>query len=143
MSSVSSAVSGFLSSRRLGRLLAVCLLACCAYLPAAWAQPTETYRLYLDRDQNPATGCTATLRDRAGTQVVRGAEMLLSVDVGTAVGPLMLAECQNGQFGAAQQVAAGHALAQTVSAQQVVDHVELGVPLAALGATGRVALAVA
>lgn len=97
---------------------------------------TQTYQLYIDADQQAATGCPVTLTDRAGSVRSQGHEYRLTVsvdDAGAASAPL-LAACSAGSFGADAAVGSVAPTSTFVSTgTALTDQLELAVPLAAIG----------
>ncbi|MEJ8292154.1 RHS repeat-associated core domain-containing protein [Delftia tsuruhatensis] len=98
---------------RWNRLFAGLLLVAAACMPQqALAQPAApaSYRLFIDADANPATGCSAAVADRHGNADIEGIEYLIQVRVDDGSGPVTIAKCRDGVFGNA--IPAGSAAAQ-------------------------------
>ena len=90
-----------------------------------------SYRVYVDADGNPGTGCNVVLT--GGT--VAGAERVLTAEVtGTVVTATTLASCNAGSFGAASIISGAHPVGLNLGALGA-DVVELSASRGELGAT--------
>ncbi|MBK7147191.1 MAG: hypothetical protein IPH76_19130 [Xanthomonadales bacterium] len=115
------------------------LLALAGFLVAA-AVPAQDYRyhLYVDRDVNAATGCTAV----HGPTTVSGVEARLTAEVtGTTVTVVSGAVCSGGSFGASSTVGGPHAVGLN-NGTAGADVIELSAPRSLFGSGGVVRVAV-
>jgi hypothetical protein len=111
---------------------------------AAFAAETVSYRILVDTDANPATGCTVV---GPGAETFSGADSRLTITAvydggaGTVTG-ITRADCVGGSFGPEQPVSPGGWPVGLHVGVDGSDLVEGFVPLAALGNPGQVVLGV-
>jgi len=106
----------------------------------------DVYRLYIDPNASPATGCAATLTDRYGSATLTGFayRVTIAVDAAGNASQPTLAACEGGDFGADTPIGqAAPKTAQRAAGAHLLAQLELMLPASAIQATStsRVILA--
>jgi len=127
-----------------------CLRAVCALLialtpvVAAAEAPVYTHHVYIDTDDNPATGCTVLLAEAGWSGQVTGVERDLAVSVTQLAQPLVsgiqLSTCSGASFGAPGSVSAGGWPVGLGVGRDGADVVEAFVPRSSIAAGETVRL---